>query len=318
MSTPLTTAPLTADGKAAAAGAPSRAPGRGRELLSALPWLTPALILIIGVVLYPAGYMIYTAFRKVSKVGYDSGAAGWANFKLALTFPGVDIGHVFTNTLVWVVVVVVCTVVISLALAQFLNKAFGGRKLVRLAVIVPWAASVVMTTSVFQYGLNPDYGIINKFLVDIGVLSKPFGFTQTQGPAFLVAMVVAIFVSLPFTTYTILAGLQAVPDDVIEAAHVDGAGSTARYFRIVLPILRPSLAVAVLINIINVFNSLPILRVLTGSLPGYASDITTTLIFKYKTTLGPGVASALSVVNFLVCLVIIAIYLLVVQPTRER
>ena len=315
MTTTVTPPTTTAE---AVTAAPSKAPGRGRELLSALPWLAPALILIIGVVLYPAGYMVYTSFRKITKVGNDTGAAGWNNFKLALTFPGVNIGHVFVNTFVWVIVVVSFTVVISLALAQFLNKAFRGRKIVRLAVIVPWAASVVMTTSVFQYGLNPDYGIINKFLVDIHILDAPYGFTQQQGPAFIVAMVVAVFVSLPFTTYTILAGLQAVPGDVIEAAHVDGAGSTARYFRIVLPILRPALAVAVLINIINVFNSLPILKVLTGSLPGYASDITTTLIFKYKTTLGPGVASALSVVNFLVCLLIIAIYLVVVKPTKER
>ncbi len=317
MSTPLTatpTSPATGDRPVT----PTKAPGRGRQIWSALPWLAPSLILIIGVVLYPAGYMVYTAFRKVSRVGSDSGPAGWANFKLALTFPGVNISHVFVNTFVWVLVVVVFTVVISLALAQFLNKAFRGRKIVRLAVIVPWAASVVMTTSVFQYGLNPDYGIINKFLVDVGILSAPYGFTQTQGPAFIVAMIVAVFVSLPFTTYTILAGLQAVPIDVIEAAHVDGAGATARYFRIVLPILRPALAVAVLINIINVFNSLPILKVLTGSLPGYASDITTTLIFKYKTTLGPGVASALSVVNFLVCLAVIAVYLIVVKPTKER
>jgi len=296
----------------------NKPPSGRRQMLSALAWLAPTLILIAGVVLYPAGYMVYTSFRRVSKVGVDSGAAGWANFKLALTFPGVDIGHIFFNTFVWVVVVVSVTVVISLALAQFLNKSFPGRKIVRLAVIVPWAASVVMTTSIFQYGLNPDYGLINKMLVDTGILSAPYGFTQTQGSAFGVAMVVAIFISLPFTTYTILAGLQSVPGDVIEAAHVDGAGSTARYFRIILPILRPALAVAVLINIINVFNSLPVLKVLTGSLPGYGSDITTTLIFKYKTTLGPGVASALSVINFLVCLVVIAAYLIVVKPTKER
>ena len=297
---------------------PSKPPGRARQIGSAAPWLAASLILIVGVVLYPAAYMVYTSFRKVNKVGYDSGPAGWANYDLALSFPGVNIRHVFVNTLVWVVAVVVVTVVLSLALAQFLNKVFRGRKLVRLAVIVPWAASVVMTTSVFKYGLNVDYGIINKFLVDIGILKRPFGFTQTQGPAFIVAMCVAVFVSLPFTTYTILAGLQAVPDDVIEAAHVDGAGATARYFKMTLPILRPALAVAVLINIINVFNSLPILQVLTGSLPGYASDTTTTLIFKYKTTLGPGVASALSVMNFGVCLIIIAIYLVVVKPTKER
>ncbi len=318
MSTSITTAPPVGGTTRAQSSAPSKAPGRGRQLLSALPWLAPSLVLIVGVVLYPAGYMVYTSFRKVNKIGFDSGAAGWSNFKLALTFPGVHMVHIFLNTFIWVIGVVFFTVVISLGLAQFLNKAFGGRKIVRLAVIIPWAASVVMTTSIFQYGLNIDYGIINKFLVDIGIINAPYGFTQQPVPAFIVAMLVAVFVSLPFTTYTILAGLQAVPGDVLEAAHVDGAGSVARYFRIVLPILRPSLAVAVLINIINVFNSLPILKVLTGPLPGYQADITTTLIFKYKTNLGPGVASALSVVNFLVCLVIIAIYLVVVKPTKEQ
>ncbi|GGM15181.1 carbohydrate ABC transporter permease [Nakamurella endophytica] len=291
--------------------------GRGRALLAALPWLAPALVLIIGVVLYPAGYMIYTAFRKITKIGVETGAAGWSNFRTALTFPAVPIGKVFLNTFVWTVVVVVATVLLSLALAQFLDKTFRGRKLVRLAVVVPWAASVVMTSTVFYYGLNRDYGLINKALVDLGILSAPYGFTQNATSAFWVAVFVAVFVSLPFTTYTVLAGLQSVPGEVLEAAQVDGAGPAVRYLRVVLPILRPAIAVATLINIINVFNSLPILRVLTGSLPGYGADITTTLIFKYKTALGPGVSSALSVVNFLVVLVIIAIYLAVVRPTRE-
>ena len=295
-----------------------RRSGRGRALLAALPWLAPSLLLIIGVVLYPAGYMIYTAFRKITKIGVETGAAGWRNFRTALTFPAVPIGKVFVNTFIWVVVVVVVTVVVSLALAQFLNKTFRGRKLLRLAVIVPWAASVVMTTSIFYYGLNADYGIFNKLLIDLGIRSAAYGFTQHATSAFIWSMAIAVFVSLPFTTYTVLAGLQAVPGEVIEAAQMDGAGAGTRYFRVVLPILRPAIAVAALINIINVFNSLPILKVMTGSLSGYDADITTTLIFKYKTTLGPGVSSALSVVNFLIVLVVIAIYLAVVRPTREQ
>jgi len=295
----------------------AKRPGRGRDLLAALPWLAPALLLIFVIVLYPAGYMIYTSFRKFTKIGVETGAAGWRNFRTALTYPGVDFSRVLLNTFVWVTVVVVVTMIIAMALAQFLNKTFRGRKIVRLAVIVPWAASVVMTTSIFLYGLNPDYGLMNKFLVDIGVLSHPVGFTKTATSAFIVAVVVAIFVSLPFTTYTILAGLQAVPHDIIEAAHMDGAGSAARYFKIVLPILRPAISVATLIMIINVFNSLPILKILQEA-PGYDGDITTTLIFKYKTTLGPGVSSALSVINFIVVLIIITVYLAAVRPTRER
>lgn len=290
---------------------------RLRQGLGALPWLAPARLLILAIVLYPAGYMVYTAFQKFTRIGVQTGPAGWDNFRTALTYPGVPIGKVFANTFIWVAVVTALTILISLGLAQFLNKSFPGRKIVRLAVVVPWAASVVMTTSVFFYGLNPDYGIINRLLVDVGILDQPHGFTKTAGSAFAVAIAVAVFVSLPFTTYTILSGLQAVPDDVLEAAHMDGAGPWSRYLHIVLPMLRSSIAVATLIMIINVFNSLPILRILVEA-PGYDADITTTLIFKYRTLLGPGVASALSVVNFLVVLAVIAIYLAVLRPTKER
>lgn len=302
-------------------GGGARGSGSGgglRRLAAAAPWLLPAVILIAGVVLYPAYLMIYNAFRKYSKYGFDQGAAGWDNFKLALTFPGVPIGRILINTVVWVVVVVAGTLLISLALAQFLNKTFRGRKIVRLAVIVPWAASVVMTSSIFLNALNPNYGLATRLLRSIGLLGQDTALTQQPMTAFWVAVVVAIFVSLPFTTYTLLAGLQAVPHDVLEAAHVDGAGSAAIYRRIVLPILRPAIAVAALVNIINVFNSLPILQILNQT-AGYNEGLTTTpLVFLYKNNLGPGVSSALSVINFGFCLVIIAIYLIVVKPTKQQ
>src|SRR5690606_28706354 len=121
------------------------------------------------------------------------------------------------RTIIWVVAVVVITNLISLGLAQFLNKAFPGRQLVRLAVIIPWAASVVMTSMVFYYGLEPYIGIINKFLVDVGLIGTPegFGWTKNADTAFAWSVVIAIFVSLPFTTYTLLAGLQTVPGEVL-------------------------------------------------------------------------------------------------------
>lgn len=294
----------------------------GWETLRALPWLLPTLILIVGVVLYPAGLMIYTSFFKYNNkgilrspdpVGFDNyiGQAG------ALTFPGVPINRILVNTVVWVVVVVLVTVLLSLILAQFLNKPFRGRKLLRLFIILPWACSVVMTATVFRYGLQQNVGLFNRLLVDTGILSSAQAFTKDPTSAFWVAVFVAIYVSLPFTTYTILAGLQTVPTEVLEAAHVDGARSGQRYWHVVLPLLRPAIAVAALINIINVFNSLPILRILQET-PGYhGGHITTTLMYEYQLALGPGVSSALSVLNFLFCLVIIAVYLMIVKPTKE-
>ena len=98
-------------------------------------------------------------------------------------------------------------------------------------------------------------------------------------------MVVAIFVSLPFTTYALLAGLQTIPSEVYEAARVDGAGALAAYRSITLPLLRPAFLVAALINVINVFNSFPIIWEMTRGGPGYETSTTTTFMFKLKQAL---------------------------------
>ena len=122
----------------------------------------------------------------------------------------------------------------------------------------------------------------------------------------------------PFTTYTILAGLQTVPGETVEAARLDGAGGLRTYFSVVLPQLRGAVSVAVLINIINVFNSLPILRVMTGSIPGYSADTIMTMIFKYlQNQRQIDLASALSVIAFFVVIVIVAVYVRVVRPLKE-
>lgn len=314
MTSSTATSPLDADTRA------SVRKKQRKETLAALPWLTPTLLLIVGVVLMPAALLIYYSFIKFNRYGLAQGFAGWDNYigkAGALTFPTVPVERILLNTVVWVVVVVLATVLLSLALAQFLNKNFRFRKVIRLFVILPWASSVVMTATVFNYGLQTDVGLFNRLLVDTGILETAHGFTKDPTSAFWVAVFVAIYVSLPFTTYTILAGLQSVPGEVIEAAHMDGANAAQRYLHVVLPMLRPAVAVAALINIINVFNSLPILKILNET-PGYnTGHITTTLIFEYKLQLGPGVASALSVINFLFCLAIIAIYLTVSRPTKE-
>lgn len=289
-----------------------------RDSVRALPWLAPALVLIIGVVLFPAGVMFFNSTRDISLSGLDKGSVGFDNYVEVFSFDA--FWPIMGRTMIWVVSVVVITVVLSLGLAQILNKAFPGRQLVRLAVIIPWAASVVMTTMVFYYGLEPYFGIVNQFLVDVGLVTTPEGYGWTRNPAtaFAWSIVIAIFVSLPFTTYTLLAGLATVPADGLEAAKMDGAGPARTYWSIVFPQLRGALSVAVLINIINVFNSLPILKVMTGSIPGYDADTVMTMIFKYiELQKKIDVASALSVVAFLIVIVIVAAYVKIVKPMKE-
>jgi multiple sugar transport system permease protein len=289
-----------------------------KDLLKALPWIGPAVALIAAVVLFPVGLMFWNSTRDISQSGVDDGGVGLANFATVIGFQ--YFWPILGRTVVWVVVVVGCTLIGSLALAALLNKAFPGRRLVRMAVIVPWASSVVMTTLVVHYGLEPYFGIINSFLVDVGLISTPegYGWTRHPGTAFAWAMAVAVFVSLPFTTYTVLAGLQTVPGETVEAARIDGASGARTYFSVVLPQLRGAISVAVLINIINVFNSLPILRVMTGSIPGYDADTVMTMIFKYMQNQRQiDLASALSVIAFLVVIAIVAVYVRVVRPLEE-
>lgn len=290
---------------------------RRQTTLQALPWLAPSLILIGGVVLFPIGYMIYTSFRDLSRFATDRGWAGWENY--IRVFELDHLPRVLLNTALWTVGAVVLSVGFGLVLAQFLNKRFPGRKVLRLVIIVPWAASVVMTSTIFVYGLDPFYGIINRLLMDLGLLDEPFGFLRSATPAFLSALGVAVFVSVPFTTFVILAGLQTVPHDVLEAAQIDGASKVQTYWQVVFPMLRGALAVATIINVINVFNSLPILKTMTGSIPGYDADTTTSLMFKIiQADRQIDTASALSVLNFVVIVVVIGIYLRVVRPMREN
>ena len=118
----------------------------------------------------------------------------------------------------------------------------------------------------------------------------------------------AIFVSLPFTTYAILSGLQGIPGDVYEAASIDGATSWRSYLAVTLPLLRPAILVATLINVINVFNSFPIIWEMTRGGPGYETATSTIYMVDLKQS-DVGQSASMSVINFLLVIVIVLVYL---------
>jgi len=158
--------------------------------------------------------------------------------------------------------------------------------------------------------------VVNVFLHDLGVV-KHFGSNQADwlgrpDSAFIWMMVVAIFVSLPFSTYALLAGLQTIPADLYEAARVDGASAWRTYRSITLPLLRPSFLVALLINVINVFNSFPIIWAMTRGGPGYETATSTVFMFQLKQAF-IGESAAMSVINFGLVIVIVLVFLKVTR-----
>jgi multiple sugar transport system permease protein len=293
-----------------------RTAGRGRTLrrvghaTAPLLWVGPAVALIAVVVIWPVVEMFRTSFRHISPDGFDLGSAGGRNYSDLFAEP--DFTSVLLRTVVWVVAVVAVTMVLSLGLAQLFNERFPGRRVARWALIAPWAASVMMTSLIFRWALDANNGVINVFLHDIGVV-KAFNSNQADWlgrptSAFVWMMIVAVFVSLPFSTYAIIAGLQAIPTDVYEAARVDGATRWRSYLSITLPLLRPAFIVAALINIINVFNSFPIIWEMTRGGPGYATSTTTTFMFLLKQSY-IGESAAMSVINFGLVVLLVLLFL---------
>ncbi|MEZ0096393.1 carbohydrate ABC transporter permease [Streptacidiphilus sp. EB129] len=283
---------------------------RTARALAPLPWILPATVLIAFVVIWPVVAMFQTSFQHYSSLGFDMGSAGWRNY--TRLFAESDLGGVMVRTVVWVVAVVAITMLVSLAVANLFNKQFPGRRVARWALIAPWAASVVMTTIVFRWMLDPNNGVINVFLHQIGVVTQfntpAAAWLASPTSAFGWEVFVAVFVSIPFTTYALLAGLQAVPAEVYEAAKLDGASPARTYWSVTLPLLRPALLVAALINVMNVFNSFPIIWELTGG--GPANQTATTTIFMYTTKqVSIGEAAAMSVVNFGFIIVIVLLFL---------
>ena len=308
-------ATLTATERPAAP--PRRRAGRrrgGRNLGAALLWLGPALLLIAGVVIYPAVELVKAALSTYSITGLRLGDAGLKNFTRVLGHP--DLGTVLLNTVLWVVVVVALTILVSLAVAQLLAKDFFGRTVVRWAIIVPWAASLVITAKTFTMIYDYYYGTLNMVLTSLHLINQPIDFLGNDSWVMPSMILVGVFVSVPFTAYVFVAGLNAIPQDVYEAARVDGATPWQVYWRITLPLLRPALLVASVLNIIYVFNSFPIIYTLNDRNPGFGHD--TTITFMYKLAFKSaekdvGMSAATGVFNVVLILLVVLVYLRTVK-----
>jgi multiple sugar transport system permease protein len=279
-----------------------------------LLWLGPSLALIAGVVFYPALALVRASLGRYSITGVFQGFVGADNYARLLEQPA--LAAVLANTAVWVAAVVSVTVIVSLGLAQLLNESFPGRGLVRAALIVPWAASLIMTSKLFVWIYDYYFGALNHLLTSLRLIARPVDWLGDDATVMGAMIAVGIFVSLPFTTYVVLAGLSGIPGEVYEAARVDGASRWTTYRLVTLPLLKPALLVAVVLNVIYVFNSFPIVWTLNDRNPGFGHDTMITYMYKiaFKSALRDvGLAAALGVVNVALILVAVVVYLRTVR-----
>ena len=277
-------------------------------------WILPSVILMAIFIIVPIGFVFRMAFSQVTKAGLIKGFAGFDNFSKVLGSSKFTM--VLKNTVVWTVLVVVLSTVLGFILALILNNQFKGRKVARAIVVFPWATTLVIQASAWKFIINTDYGALNTLLKTLGIIQTNVNWTPTPGAFFAWEIACGIFVTIPFVCFTALSGLQSIDSSLYEAAIVDGASYWQKLFHITLPLVKPSLTVATVLNIIYVFNSFPIVWTITKGDPASRTDTLVTYLYKLAFYNGKqGEAAAVSVIGFLILLVCASCYMV---PTLKK
>ncbi len=272
-------------------------------------WIAPSIILMAIFILVPIIFVFRMAFSEVTKTGRIKGFNGVENFLNVMDNP--EFVRVLLNTLVWTVVVVVLSTVLGFILALILNNKFKGRKIARAIVVFPWATTLVIQASVWSFIINKDYGALNTLLRTLGIIQTNINWTPTPEAFFAWEMACGIFVTIPFVCFTVLSGLQSIDSSLYEASTVDGAGYWSKLFKITIPLVKPSLTVSTVLNIIYVFNSFPIVWTITKGDPAYQTDVLVTYLYKLAFYNGrQGEAAAISVIGFVILLACASVYMI--------
>ncbi len=272
-------------------------------------WIAPSIILMAIFIVTPIVKVFQLSMSKVTRAGLVKGYNNFENFSKVLKSPAFAL--VLKNTIVWTIAVVVLSTVLGFILALVLNNKFRGRKVARAIVVFPWATTLVIQASAWNFIINKDYGTLNTLLMKIGLISAPVNWTPTPGAYFAWEIACGIFVTIPFVTFCVLSGLQSIDTSYYEAATVDGAGYFQKLFSITLPLVKSSLTVATVLNIIYVFNSFPIIWTMTKGDPANHTDTLVTYLYKLAFYNGKqGEASAVSVIGFIILLACASVYMI--------
>lgn len=275
--------------------------------LSVYLWILPSLVLIVGIVLIPVFELFHTSFSEVSRAGVVKSFNDFKNY--TSLFEDNTFLMVLKNTLIWTVVVVGVSTVLSLGISLLLNEQFHARSLVRAAIILPWATSLVITASVWKWIFDYNYGTLNIILTNLHLIRSNVYWLAAASSSFPILLWAGIFDTMPFTIIVLLAGLQSISVNLYEAANIDGAGVWGKFIHITLPMLKQSITVTTVLNIIYVFNSFPIIWTITRGEPLNQTDTVVTFLYKQAFQVNKmGQAAAISVLSFLILIAFSILY----------
>ena len=274
------------------------------QALFAYLLMLPAILITLVIIAYPIISAIDLSFQdiKITQVGRER--FPWTLDNYVNLFTSSEFWVATWVTLKLVVIVTFGSFVLGLGTAMLVNQHFRGRTLARILVALPWAVPAVMAAVVWWWMFDSSFGLVNWLLVKAGIISAPVAWFSQPTSAFIVICVVMMWKGYPFVSVMLLAGLQAIPGDIYEAAHIDGAGKWSRFRHITLPSLSPVMGIALILVILWVFRDFPIIWILTGG--GPIGSTRTLAIMTYEQAFGfynMGYAATIGMITLVISLV---------------
>lgn len=280
--------------------------------------LLPALILPLIFTYYPMIKGSLMAFQSYNLMNVTNIKwIGLGNFqKLFANTPGNIFYTILKNTAIWVIVSLFFQFTIGFALALLLRKKFRGSSVYQGLIFFPWAVSGFLIGIMWRWMFNGTSGVINDILLRIGIIHSPIAWLASKDTALLSVIIANIWYGIPFFTIMITAALRGVPQELYEAAEVDGANAIGKFFNITIPSIKSVILLTILMRVIWIFNFPDLIYSMTQGGPGGSSHIITSFMMQKVQSLDYGLASALGLLVILFLTVFTIIYFSVTKFGR--
>lgn len=281
---------------------------RGKGNLVGYAFVLPAVIYMLVLIGYPIVYNWIISFQDATAFTLkDSERAfiGLSNYKAIFSDP--TFAHAVQHTFIYTIGCLVIQFTIGFLLAMFFSKKFTFAKPIRGLVVISWMLPVTVTALVFKFMFSQDSGIINTLLMNLHIIDESVGWLLSGGTGMAVLIIANSWVGIPFNMLLLTTGLNNISTDVYEAASIDGATKRQQFFKITLPLLKPTIMSTLVLGFVLTFKVFDLVYVMTGGGPVDSTEVLSTYSYKLsfqQFQFGQGAAAACVL---FVCLFIVAL-----------
>lgn len=292
-----------------------------RQNLHGYLLIAPAVIAIVMLSIYPLIQGVWISFlnydmTKASSPDFGT-FAGLKNY--FVIFANSKYQNAVINSVVWTLVNIAAQLALAMGVALVLNEKLKGRAFFRTIALLPWAIPAAISALTFSALYDTKIGVFNAILIRLGVFKEGYSFLGNVNTAMPAVIFANVWKSTPFLMIFILAALQGVSFDMYESAAIDGAGKLKRFLYVTLPNIKEPMAVAVILNVISIFNNFNAIWLLTKGGPLDSTEIMYTYAYRQAFVDHKfGYAAATSVVIFVVIAILTVIYVKMIGSERNQ